>query len=169
MINSTKLTKLAKLKNDELMKVFEDIRFKRVIGTLIWLKLIENTNYSQYKGKIFLNDALWAGTYEPRILELIPALFIKKPKSFMPQNNVPNDLLIVVNEIKHNLAKTYFRGISPKKYLYWLSFVGHKKAKPNIIKSYRFNTDDLCLLNKLKNKYKISETALIRKALKLLV
>jgi hypothetical protein len=158
----------AKLKQQELSKAYLDRRFKNVIGKLIDLNLIENDKFTPYRGKISLDDALWAGGFEPRILELLPALFIKKPKTFLIQKNIPLDFLDVVSEIKHNRSETNFRGVAPKDYMHWIDFVGRKGTKPNLIKSYRFNTNDLDLIQKLKNKYNISETELIRRSLLLL-
>ena len=159
---------VAGLKQQKINENYSDRRFKNVIGKLISLNLIETNKYMPLKGKISLDDTLWAGSVEPRILEILPALFIKKPKTFLAQKNIPKDLLTVISEIKHNRPKTTFRGIDPQCYMQWLDFVGHKGKKPNLIKSYRFNTDDLSLIQKLKDKYNISETEIIRKSLKLL-
>jgi len=160
------LIKEAIEKNKILKAIYVQTWFKQVIGKFIYLKLIENSNFTIYRGKISLDDALHAGYYEPRILELVPAVFLKKPKTFLCQKNIPADLLTVISEIRHNKAKTIFRGVKPELYIKWLAYVGHKNSKPSIIKTYRFNSDDLSLIEKLKQKYNINETELIRKALK---
>lgn len=141
-----------------------DPRFMRTIGKLIQAKLIVNPSYTTYKGRLTLEDALWAGQYEPRILELIPAIILKKPKLFEIKD-MPKDLMQTISDIRHNIATNEFRGVPSEKYLYWLDKVGHKGKQTSLIKTYRFLTEDVKLINELKKKINVSETQVIRMAL----
>ena len=141
-----------------------DPKFKRTIGKLIHAKLITNPSYTTYNGKLTLEDALWAGQYEPRILELIPAIILKKPK-FFEIKEMPKDLEQTISNIRHNAAIDEFRGVPSEKYLYWLDKIGHKGKQTSLIKTYRFLTEDVKLINELKQKINLSETQLIRMAL----
>jgi hypothetical protein len=141
-----------------------DPRFTKTIGKLIHAKLISNSLYKPYNGKLTLDDALWSGQYEPRILELIPAIVLKKPK-FFEIKDMPKDLMQTIRNIKHGMAVDEFRGVPSEKYLYWLDKVGHKGKQTSLIKTYRFFTEDVKLINELKQKMNISEAEIIRTAL----
>ena len=141
-----------------------DQRFIRAIGKLIHAGLINNSKYKPYKGPVLIDDALWAGQYEPRILELIPAIVLKKPNLFEIKE-MPKDLKQIIWDIKRGIAKNEFREILAQKYLYWIDKIGHKGKQTSLLKTYRFFTEDVKLLSELKQKLNLSETETIRTAL----
>ena len=59
-----------------------------------------------------------------------------------------------------------FRGIPLKSCHQWIKKVGRKGKLPSITKTFRFKFEDIELLKRLKRKKKISETEIIREALK---
>ena len=109
-----------------------------------------------------LDDALWAGeTIEPRILELIPAIMLKKP-IFFKYKTIPDDLKKILLDIKKNKATDEFRGIPVKKYIEWIEHIGHKNKSTSLLKTFRFSKNDVILLNKLKSKLNLSEIDILR-------
>jgi len=161
-MNTLQLTAIKKLK--VLSQKKSDQRFIKTMGKLIHSGLIENTKYKPYKGKLLLEEALWAGQYEPRITELIPAIILKKP-NFFEIKEMPEDLKQIIRDIKHGIAKNEFREIPAEKYLYWITKVGHKGKQTSLLKTYRFFTEDVTLLNELRQKMDLSEIEVIRTAL----
>ncbi|MFH1223123.1 MAG: hypothetical protein V1647_02120 [Pseudomonadota bacterium] len=141
--------------------------FVKTIGKLIHIGLIENNAYKPYAGKVTLEEALWAGQYEPRILELIPSIVLKKP-NFFEIKQIPEDLNQIIWDIKKGVAQKDFRGVPYQKYLYWLDKVGHKGKQPSLLKTYRFSTRDVLLLNKIKQYTELPEIEIIRLGLKLM-
>lgn len=128
-----------------------DPRFVQVIGKLIDMGLIEINmkGITGYRGKINLEDTLWAGQIEPRVLELLPALVLKKPGIFRGELALPPDLEEVTSAIRHNENLVPFRGIPPKNYLQWIPEVGHRGKHPSLLKTFRFTQRDLKSLRKL--------------------
>jgi DNA-binding XRE family transcriptional regulator len=64
---------------------------------------------------------LRAGNLEPRILELIPAILVVLPKALKYRSDeIPEDLVIVVNNIRNRNATSEFRGIPARNYLHWV-------------------------------------------------
>ena len=45
-------------------------------------------------------DVLWAGEVEPRLLELLPALLVKKPGLFVDARELPDDLDAAVRALR---------------------------------------------------------------------
>ena len=158
------IQKMAKEKLRLLDQKRNDTRFIKTMGKLIHAGLIQNSLYEPYTGKVTLKDAVWAGQYEPRILELIPAIVLKKPTLFEIQQ-LPDDLERIIWSIKKGAAKEDFRGVPANKYLYWIDKVGHKGKQTNLLKTFRFSTDDVTLLNELKQRTSLSEIEILRLAL----
>jgi hypothetical protein len=48
-----------------------------------------------------LQDALWAGTVEPRIRKLLPAVLVKKPGLLRLPKDLPEDVAETVHAIRH--------------------------------------------------------------------
>src|SRR5687768_13272417 len=94
-----KLVEKAKRKLKALQKLRKDPRYLRTIGKLRLAGFLDVRDIPEYRGQIFLNDALWAAELEPRILELLPAIVARRPKFFV-FFDLPEDLKHVVKEIK---------------------------------------------------------------------
>jgi hypothetical protein len=124
-----------------------------------------HTHIQPHKEAIEIGDALFAGKLEPRIFELLPALLLKKPSFFKDIKTIPNDLKIIINDIRRGVSTREFRGIPREKYMYWLNFIGHEDKKPTLLKSFRFSQNDLEILRYLKSKYSDSEIGIIRRGI----
>ncbi len=76
----TDLVERARARYAKIERQRRDPRYRRVLGRFVAAGLL-NTNEQTVpqRGAIRVADALWAGEVEPRILELLPALLIKKP------------------------------------------------------------------------------------------
>lgn len=160
------LQKKAQKRQQELGKLKKDLRYQKVIGRFVYEKLLVNPDILPRRNLITVEDALWAGNIEPRILELLPAVLLKHPKIFLITKPLPQDLKQVLQEIKKGKAKIPFRGIEADRYESWVKRIGRKEKYPTLLKTYRFNQEDLKILYELKNKWRIPEISVIRKALK---
>ncbi len=159
------LIKLAQKKYARLKQKEEDLRYKKVIGKFVGAGIIGSNYARHYHGPVTVDDVLWASEIEPRLLEVLPAVILKKP-NFLKKKNLPEDLENILYAIRRGRAKDPFRGVPVEKYMLWIDKIGHKGKTPSIIKTYRFNLDDLKTLAQLKEKYKTSEAEIIRSAIK---
>jgi hypothetical protein len=119
--------------------------------------------------RVPLEDALWAGTVEPRIMELLPAVLVKKPQLLRLPKELPDDVAAVMHAIRHGKAAPTFRGVAPNQYLPWVTEVGRKGKSPSVLKSFRFKHEDVLRLSRLRRNLPArSDTEVIRMALELL-
>ena len=163
-----KLIARAKEKDLLLTKNRKSTRYKKILGRLVAMNLLRTTDeFIHNLEKMKLSDLLWAGKIEPRILELIPAIAVKKPSVIAGLENAPPDLKTVISEIKSANPVSKFRHVAPRDYLQWLGSVGQRNKNPTKLKSFRFQQEDLALLNSFKLKG-MSEIEAVRKGLKLL-
>ena len=166
-MNKIYLQKKARESLQKLNKVKKDPRYHKVIGRLIQEKLLWGDHIPPNRSLITVEDVLWVGKFEPQILELLPAILLKRPKLLLAIKPLPDDLIQVIQEIKRGEEKTSFRGVLPTQYKQWIDRIGRKGKYPTLLKTYRFNQNDLELLNELKQKWGEKEISVIRKALKL--
>ncbi len=118
---------------------------------------------------VSLDDALWAGTVEPRIMELLPAVLVKKPRLLRLPKELPEDVAEVIHAIRHGKTAPSFRGIPPEQYLPWVTQVGRKGRSPSVLKSFRFQHDDVLRLARLRASLPArSDTEVVRMALELI-
>ena len=116
------LQKRAQLALERLEAARRDPRFLRVIGGLVGLGVLE-TNYAVpvHQGPLDLAEALWAGEYEPRVLELLPALLVRMPAAFTRTGEPPPvDLDAVVQALQRGAVPPDFRGTPGAKLRAWL-------------------------------------------------
>lgn len=158
-----------KIKNavEEMNIKKKDPRFIKTAGKLVATNLLESNTIKPFEGNVTLEDALWAGQLEPRILELIPAIMLKKKRLFQLKGPLPEDLAEVIKRIVHGEEPVPFRGIAPQLYLQWVERVGHKGKSPALLKTFRFSNDDVKLLKEIKSKTSLREIEIIRAALAL--
>ena len=143
-------------------------RFKKVLGKLVAAGLIQtNQVYAPRRGKITVKDCLWAGEFEPRILELLPALVLKRPGIFSDLEHVPTDLLQVIRALRRGEAAEDFRSIPAASYRQWVARVGQKGKEPTLLKSFRFSQADLRCLRDLGD-LGYSESDAVRMGLELM-
>ncbi|MBI3018568.1 MAG: hypothetical protein HYY61_01560 [Deltaproteobacteria bacterium] len=160
------LQKEAQKRQREFNKLKQDSRYQKVIGRFVHEKLLISSDIIPRRNLITVDDALWAGNIEVRILELLPAILLKHPKLFLIPKPLPKDLIRVLQEIKKGKAKTPFRGIEADRYESWVKRIGRKGKYPTLLKTYRFNQEDLEILEKLRKNWNSDEISVIRKALK---
>lgn len=144
-----------------------DPRYERVLGKLRQAGLL-HTNFPvpAQRGPLAIEDALWAGELEPRVLELLPALIVKKPALFESVGQLPADLDAAVRSLRRNETPAPFRGIPGEDLLRWLPSVGHRGKVPTRTKPFRLRTDDLMLLQELAEQLGVTETEVVRRGLR---
>ena len=146
-----------------------DARFQQVMGRFVHDGLlVTNREFQSDKSVLNVADVLWAGELEPRLLELLPALIVKRPSMFVTVADVPPDLREVVQSLRRDVIPNDFRGIPGADVHRWLRRVGHRGKVPSRLKSFRFKPADQRLLERLSNELGISETDVIRRGLRAL-
>ena len=86
------LIKRAAQQEQKLAKKRNSLRFKKVLGRLLRMKLLRTTeNIMPNSEKMDIKDLLWAAGIEPRINELIPAIAVKKPSAIVGLERAPAD------------------------------------------------------------------------------
>lgn len=141
-------------------------RFSKIIGRYVAAGVLA-TNYPiQLNRKpMQIDDVLWAGKLEPRLLELLPALIVKKPSLFVDITHLPPDLAAVVEALRRNEVPPDFRNLPGKGLYQWLPRVGHKGKVPGRLKAFRFGAADLILLDELQRRLGVSQMEVLRRAL----
>ncbi len=146
-----------------------DPRFRRVMGRFVHEGLLSsNVAYPAHTEPLEVDDVLWAGEVEPRCLELLPALLVKRPSMFTHEAPLPADLAAVVRRLRRNLEPSNFRGIRGGDIIRWLPRVGRPGSVPARLKSFRFKPEDLRLLEALAAEFGVSETEVVRRGLRAL-
>lgn len=140
-------------------------RFVHVLGKLKRAKLLDAPDIREYGGPVAIEDVLWAGTIEPRILEVLPALMATRPK-YLRAYHVPDDLQRVVDDIHAGNARQEFRGIPASDYCKWLPSGGHTTSR---LKTFRMHQVEIQRLNNLRLALGVrSDAEVLRRALILL-
>ncbi len=144
-----------------------DPRYVRVMGRFVGAGLLTtNERVPPNKEALDVHEVLWAGKVEPRLLELLPALLVKRPAMFVDATDLPEDLEEVVRRLRRNLVPDDFRGIAGVTLHGWLPRVGRKNRVPSRLKSFRFKAEDLRLLRHLSKELELTETDVIRRGLR---
>jgi hypothetical protein len=147
-----------------------DPRFAAVMGRFTRDGLlVTNQRYEKNAQPLAISDVLYAGEVEPRLLELLPALIVKRPSLFVSTDDLPVDLAEVVRRLRRDEVPGDFRGIPGRAVHDWLRRVGHRGKVPSRLKSFRFKPADQRLLDELTKKLGISETEVIRRGLRALI
>jgi hypothetical protein len=155
------LQRKARQKLQRLARLRRDPRYLAVLGAFTHAKLLStNVDVQPKKGPVALKDVLWAGKLEPRFLELLPAVMIKKP-SMIEHDGVPTDLAEVVDQLRRNETPTAFRGIPGEKLQEWVPRIGHKGKLPTQLKAFRFRKEDVDLLVEIAKERGLTETDVI--------
>jgi hypothetical protein len=159
----------AKRRLRELERRRRDPRFARVMGRFTHDGLLTtNTEVVPFTDPLDVADVLWAGEIEPRCLELLPALLVKRPAMFTHYEQLPDDLAVVVRRLRRNLVPASFRGIPGDAVHRWLSRVGRVGRLPSRLESFRLKPEDVQLLEALSKRLGVSKTEVIRRGLRAL-
>jgi len=162
--------KRARARAAELERLAHDPRYLRVIGRLVREGLlVANHEVPAFDGPFRLDEALFAGSVEPRVLELLPALILKQPSLLVHPLDVPADLLEVLKDLRSQRRPRPFRGIPGEDMERWLPRTGRKGKLPSRLKSFRFTAEDQRLLRSLADELELSETEVIRRGLRALI
>jgi hypothetical protein len=144
-----------------------DPRYRRVIGRFVAAGLLStNDRTTPHRSAVPVADALWAGEVEPRILELLPALLIKKPAFFTDKASLPDDLARVVRALRRGEVPAEFRGIPGADLARWLPRLGRSGTMPSRLRCFRFSAEDSRLLLQLSHELCTTEVAVLRRALR---
>ena len=147
-----------------------DWRYLRVMGRFVREGLlVVNHAVTEHDDPLHVADVLWAGEVEPRLLELLPALLVKRPALFHALKPLPDDLARAVAELRRDREPAAFRGIPGGDLHRWLARVGRKGRVPARLKSFRFRPEDQRLLEHLTRELDVSETEVIRRGLRALM
>ncbi len=160
-----KMLEKAKLKLRALQKLRKDPRYLKTLGKLRLAGFLDVRDVPTHRGQVFLDDALWAAKLEPRIFELLPAIVARRPK-FFAFLQLPENLNLVVNEIKRGQPVTAYQGIAPEKYCQWIQLVGRTDAEPKVMKAFRLSRDELAMLERLSERMSKSQTQILSEALR---
>jgi hypothetical protein len=157
----------AKRRHAAIARAKRDPRYKRVVGRYVAAGLLTTTlDVAPYRRPVEVDDVLWAGSLEPRILELLPALIVKRPALFVGVARLPDDLAAAVRALRMNREPGEFRGISGAALLRWLPSVGQRGKLPSRLKSFRLQPDDLALLERLSHTLGLTQTNVVRRGLR---
>jgi len=162
-----KLVERAQARYAKIQRQRRDPRYQRVLGRFVAAGLLKTSEPTKpHRGPIRVADALWAGELEPRILELLPALLIKKPSLFEDRSELPDDLADAVLCLRRAEIPTEFRGIPGADLARWLPRLGRSGAAPTRLRCFRFSADESRLLTQLSRELDTTETAVVRRALR---
>lgn len=161
----------ARKRHQALRRKQRDPRFRNAMGRFVAEGLLQTKieGIRRHQKPVPLDDVLWAGDVEPRIMELLPAVLVKKPSLLRLPRELPSDVAEVMHAIRHGKAAPSFRGVAPEQYLPWVTIVGRRGKTPSVLKSFRFQQEDVLRLARLRESLPArSDTAVIRMALELL-
>jgi len=163
----TDLVERARARYAKIERQRRDPRYRRVLGRFVSAGLLStNDRTVPQRGAIRLADALWAGEVEPRILELLPALLIKKPSFFEERTTLPDDLAQVVRALRRGEVPAEFRGIPGADLARWLPRLGRSGTAPSRLRCFRFSAEESRLLSQLSRDLNTTEVAVLRRALR---
>jgi hypothetical protein len=170
VIRRDELRERARRKMVGLRRRQRDPRYLRTLGRFVEAGLLTtNQAVLPHREPLRIADVLWAGQAEPRILELLPAVLVKRPSMLADPTDVPDDLRHVVRCLARNLVPPDFRGIPGADMYRWLPKVGRKGKLPARLKSFRLKPEDVHLLAHLARQLGISETDVVRRGLRALL
>ena len=115
-----------------------------------------------------VEDVLEVGEREPRVLELLPALLVKRPGMFASRGDLPGELAAAVDRLRRGRVPEACFGISGAKLHRAFGRLGRAREKGSRLKAFRLTDVDRELLVSLSDELELSETDVIRHALRVL-
>lgn len=161
----------AKAKLARIKRKRRDPRYVRTMAKLVVVGLLQTniTGLPTSKGRLALGDALFAGTVEPRVLELLPAIILKRPRLLALPDDLPEDIAKVLRAIAAGKDLPDFRGVAPAQYLPWVARIGRPGHGPAVLRSFRLRHEDVQRLGRLRERLQAkSQTEVLRTALRML-
>lgn len=148
----------------------KDPRFKRALETFQVHGLLLSTDQlvkTHQATRASFEDIYFAAELEPRFFEVLPALAFRKPSALLDPWKIPNELKMILREIRIGNARSYFHGFKPEEYMFWVNWLKRKNSRDRTFrKNFRFASQDLARIRFLQKKLKLrSESELIRKAI----
>jgi hypothetical protein len=116
---------------------------------------------------ISVDDALWAAGFEPRVAQALPALVLKRPSVFKSVRDLPEDLAAAVAGLRRGPA-VGFRGQRAAALKGWLDKFERGNRGATRLKAFRFTAADQELILTLSDELSLSETDVVRHALRVL-
>ncbi len=168
MTNVADIKKRARTAFAKTQRATKDPRYARVLGRFVAEGLLVHNRIPAFRGPITLDEALWVGEWEPRVLELLPAVLLKRPGILRNPSEIPEDLREVLVELRHGRPEKPFRGVLAKDYAQWVPRIGRRGKLPSLLKTFRFGPEDIALIEKLKKRSGEPEITLVRRALQML-
>lgn len=164
---ATGLVERARTRQAAIQRQRQDPRYRRVLGRFVASGLLStNEPVTPYRSKIRVVEALWAGEVEPRILELLPALLVKRPAFFEDAAALPDDLAAAVRALKRGEIPDEFRGLPGADLARWVPRLGRQGTVPSRLRCFRFSADDSRLLAQLSRELGTTEVAVLRRSLR---
>jgi hypothetical protein len=169
MSQAKSVTARAQLKLAQLNRRRADPAFLHVMGRFVaegWL--LFNQPVAQHQEPVQLADALRAGEVEPRILELLPTLVLRRPATFTGIDEMPDDLRQTVHRLRRGAVPEPFRGIPGEDVFRWLNALARCPRPLRVLRAFRLSPDDSRLLAALSKQHGVSETEIVRRGLRAL-
>lgn len=169
-MNALEIQRRAQRKLAGIEKRRRDPRYRRVLGRFVQEGYLFTTEpVEKHTEPLDVEHVLWAAEVEPRFLELLPALLVKRPSLFLASSKIPEDLEQALRRLRRNAVPEPFRGIPGQDVYRWLTRVGRQKTAPARLKSFRLKPDDLRLLSALSKELGVTETEVVRRGLRALL
>ena len=130
--------------------------------------LVTNEPIAEYRLPITVADTLWTAAIEPRVMELLPALLLKKPSLFEDPRGLPPDVAAVTAALRRNETPPPLRGIEPAALEKWVPLIGRPGKRPSRLKSFRMTPEDLLVLDEVCEQLGVTETDAVRQGLRAL-
>ena len=163
----TDLVERAQARYAKIQRQRRDPRYRRVLGRFVSAGLLSTNDQTvPHRSAVRVADALWAGEIEPRILELLPALLIKKPSFFQGEAALPDDLARVVRALRRGEVPGEFRGIPGSDLARWLPRLGRSGTLPSRLRCFRLSAEDSRLIAQLSRELCTTEVAVLRRSLR---
>src|SRR5262245_31198704 len=109
-----------------------DRRYLRTLWAFVEAGLLttnQDVPLHHSRGRLKVKDVLWAGEVEPRFLELLPAILVKRPSMLAGARELPGDLRRVARRLRRNAVPEDFRGIPGADIHRWLTQVLESRAR----------------------------------------
>ena len=120
-----------------------------------------------WREPVTVDAVIAAGEVEPRLLAALPALLWKRPRMFTSLRGLPGDLAEAVHELKRG-GRAEFAGHGAGALRAWVKKLERASKKTSRLKAFRFTDADQALLLELADELGLSETDVIRHALRVL-